>query len=109
MAIEIVHQFAGELTPRPAAYARHEGSLARCGKRGAEDIIFMGYYRDADHRAAPGVLPEEDGIAVPATSEDAELQAMLEERRAILSALKAVEYSIAKRLRPELAAGVDLI
>jgi hypothetical protein len=109
MAIEAVIQFPGELSPRPEAYARHEGSLARCGKGQNENIVFMTYYRDAEHRQAAGVIGMEDGISIPAQSEDVELQAMLEDRLAILDSLKAVEYSIAKKLRPALGAGEDLL
>jgi hypothetical protein len=107
MAVKIIHQFPGEIAPREAAYARHEGSTIRHGKTADPDLIHLGYYRDEAHRQAAGVLPEPDGLQVPAASEDLELQSLLDQRAALIDSLKAVEYGIAKKLRPELAAGED--
>ena len=110
MAIEITKQFPFEGSPISSAYARHEGSV-HWGRKGQPQAghIFFTVYKSAEARQAENVGGIEHQIQVPVSSEDEDIQALIDDRNEAIDALKKADYALAKALDPIFAAGEDLI
>ncbi len=110
MAIVITKQFPGEIAPRTTAYVKHAGSVLWGGKTRNQKMIFVEVFRDEAHRQAEGIEGVEDSKVIPESSDNEEIQLLIDEHNDLINQLKANEYALLKLLEPvKYGSGEDLL